>query len=94
MNTKLSVMNPEPKTYSVKVFLYFSKTFDKVSVSLLLEKCKKYELDSKTLAEVKDQSSGHSQQVKVSSVLPSDSPILSSRPQVSLYWIQCYFVCQ
>ena len=64
-------------------FIDFSKAFDKVSVSLLLEKWKKYELGSRALAWITDYLIGRPQHVIVCSALSSDSPILSGVPQDS-----------
>ena len=65
------------------LYIDFSKAFDKVSISLLLEKCEKYKLGSRTLTWITDYLSGHSQQVIVGSALSSESPILSGVPQGS-----------
>ena len=59
------------------LYINFSKAFDKVSVSLLLEKCEKYELGSRILAWITDYLSGFSQHIIAGSALSSVSLILS-----------------
>ena len=76
------------------LYIDFSKAFDKVSISLLLEKCEKYKLGSRTLTWITDYLSGRSQQVIVGSALSSESPILSGVPQGSCLGPVFLFFCQ
>jgi hypothetical protein len=72
-------------------YIDFRKAFDKVLVSLLLEKCEKYKLGSRTLVWITDYLSGCSQQVIVGSALSSESLILSGVPQGNCFGLVLIF---
>ena len=65
------------------IYIDFCKAFDKVSISLLVEKCRKYGIGCRSMTWIKDYLTNRTQKVKLGEALSEGCGVLSGVPQGS-----------